>query len=256
MSAQTTIVERSAGDSGDSVRAQRVFDEIESAPHRYDFFAVLRIVESLHRARPRLGRALRPRDEPLRLGQDPEMDFAPAAVSSFEQGPRGVRRLGQRFFGLFGPMGPLPLHLTEYARERQRNHGDATLARFADQFHHRALLLFYRAWAQAQPTVHLDRRADDGFSRWLGSLAGIGDAAFTGRDSLSDDAKRHRVALLAHGAKTAEGLTKLLRGWFGTAVRLESHVGHWLAIRPEDRTRLLPPTQPGLRNVLGISAVA
>lgn len=238
------------------VRMQRLFRDVEVAPYRYDLFALLRAVESIDRAHPRLGKALRPRDEPLRLGQDAEMDFAPAAVSSFERSLRGAPRLGQRIFGLFGPMGPLPLHLTEYARERMRHHGDPTLARFADQFHHRALLLFYRAWAQAQPTVHLDRRDDDGFSRWVGSLAGLDGAASASPDSLGADAKRYRVALLSRGAKTAEGLVKLLQGWFGIAVRLESHVGHWLAIRPEDRTRLQAPTQSGLRNALGVSAVA
>jgi type VI secretion system protein ImpH len=245
-----------SGQDANRVRVQRVFGEVEAAPYRHDFYAVMRLLETLNRLRPRWGKALRPRDEVLRLGQDPELDFAPAAISTFQQRGGGVPRLGQRFFGLFGPMGPLPLHLTEYARERARNHADMALARFVDQFHHRAGLLFYRAWAMSQPTVHLDRRADDAFSRWIGSLAGIGDATLTGRDSLADDAKRHRVAILARGAKTAEGLTKLLRGYFGIAVRLESHVGHWLAMRPEDRTRLLPITQPGLRNALGISAVA
>ena len=32
------------------------------------------------------------------------------------------RACGVRFFGAFGPNGPLPLHLTEYAHQRQRNH--------------------------------------------------------------------------------------------------------------------------------------
>ncbi|MEL6236605.1 MAG: type VI secretion system baseplate subunit TssG, partial [Pseudomonadota bacterium] len=34
----------------------------------------------------------------------------------------GPARLRNLFFGLFGPMGPLPIHLTEYARDRARNH--------------------------------------------------------------------------------------------------------------------------------------
>ena len=62
-----------------------------------------------------------------------------------------------RLFGLLGPNGPLPLHLTEYARERLRHAGDPTLSRFLDIFHHRFLALFYRAWAQAQPHVNRDR---------------------------------------------------------------------------------------------------
>jgi type VI secretion system protein ImpH len=237
-------------------RIDRMFDTVADAPYRFDFFALLRHIEAADNRRPRLGRALRPRDEPLRVGQDPGLDFAPAAVSSFRRGSGHAPRLGQRFLGLFGPMGPLPLHLTEFARNRAHNHADATLIAFADQFHHRALLLFFRAWALAQPTVHLDRRDDDDFSRWLGSIAGIGDAPFLSRDNVSDDAKRYRAAILARGAKSAEGLTKLLRGYFAVPVRLESHVGHWLQMRTEDRTLLHPRTHARLRNALGVNAVA
>jgi type VI secretion system protein ImpH len=68
-------------------------------------------------------------------------------------------RIEVRFFGLFGPNGPLPLHLTEYARNRALHNADPTLVRFADIFHHRLLLLFYRAWAQAQPVVGVTGRA-------------------------------------------------------------------------------------------------
>lgn len=236
---------------------QDLLRDLEREPHDHDFYAVMRRVEALHADRPRLGKALRPRDEPLRLGQDAELDFAIASISSFRiDAGSGLPRLGQRFFGLFGPMGPLPLHLSEYARERERHHADASLARFADTFHHRALLLFYRAWAQSQPTVHLDRRGDDAFSHWTGAVFGQAQPAFEQGDSIVADARRHRAAILARGARTAEGMTKLLQGWFDVPVRLECYVGHWLPTREEDRTCLVRRSHPQPRNVLGQSAVA
>ena len=48
----------------------------------------------------------------------------------------------EEIFGLLGPNGPLPLHLTEYVRERLRHHADPTFARFLDLFHHRFALFF------------------------------------------------------------------------------------------------------------------
>ena len=84
-----------------------------------------------------------------------------AALASFESRKGAPPRLQVRLFGLFGPNGPLPLHLTEYARERLRLAGDPTFARFCDIFHHRFLALFYRAWAQAQPHVNRDRPKDE-----------------------------------------------------------------------------------------------
>ena len=90
------------------------------------------------------------------------MVFAPAALAAVEQAPDRPPRLLVRFFGLFGPDGPLPLHLTEYARDRMRNWRDATFQRFADVFHHRALSLFWRAYADSRPTISFDRRRTTG----------------------------------------------------------------------------------------------
>jgi type VI secretion system protein ImpH len=64
----------------------------------------------------------------------------------------------------------LPLHLTEYARDRARNADDPTLARFLDIFHHRTLSLFYRAWANSRPTLSFDRPQADRFAAFLGAL--------------------------------------------------------------------------------------
>jgi hypothetical protein len=94
-----------------------------------------------------------------------------------QQGP--VTRVDVRMFGLFGPNGPLPLHMTAFARERRLHKGDHTFQAFADLFHHRLLLLFYRAWAQAQPTASLDRPRDDRFAGYVGSLIGVGVARGT-----------------------------------------------------------------------------
>jgi type VI secretion system protein ImpH len=234
---------------------QRLFDALALAPWSFDFFAVLRRVEGLSPDLPRLGTALRPSAEPLRLGQDAELDFAPAAVMSFQPNPHTPPRMGVRFLGLFGPMGPLPLHLTEYARDRLRNHGDATLARFADVFHHRTLLMFYRAWAQAQPAVQADRPGDDRFAKWVGALFGQGPAPFRNADAVPDAAKRHVGGHLARPTRNAESIAKVLRQYFSVPIRVETYVGHWMLLRPEDRTRL--GGAAGRRTaVLGVSAVA
>jgi type VI secretion system protein ImpH len=215
-----------------------MFDELATAPYSFDFFALLRRIDALTPTAPRLGRALRPSLEPVRLGQDPELDFAPAAISSFETSPHTPPRIGTRFFGLFGPQGPLPLHLTEYARERLRHHADPGFARFADLFHHRLLALFYRAWAQAQPTVQHDRPADDQFAKWLGAFFGLAPRELRDRDAVSDDAKRFQAGILSRGVKNAEGLAMLLQRHFGVPVRVQGFVGHWMRLRDADRTRL------------------
>ena len=214
---------------------QQLFDSLEREPWAHDFFALLRRVDALRPDLPRTGQARRPIQEALRLGQVPELDFAPAALASFVRRAEGAPRLGVRFFGLLGPQGPMPLHLTEYVRERLRQHGDPTLTDFLDLFHHRLLSLFYSAWAQSQPTVHLDRPADDRYTAWLGSAAGLPPA---GNSSLSTAALAHQAGLLSSRARHPEALCKVLQDFFRVGVSLRTHVGQWLSIQPADRSRL------------------
>ncbi|UCE31921.1 MAG: type VI secretion system baseplate subunit TssG, partial [Burkholderiales bacterium] len=43
------------------------------APWAFDFFQALRRIEAAHPELPRLGEAQRPRDEPVRMGQEPSL---------------------------------------------------------------------------------------------------------------------------------------------------------------------------------------
>lgn len=216
-----------------------VFRAIAEAPHRWDFYQAMRLIDARHPGKPRLGTARRPADEPVRLGQAVELSFAPTGIAGMDLDDRsGKPRLSVRFFGLFGPNGPLPLHLTGYARERQMHHGDETFARFADLFHHRLLLLFYRAWAQAQPTVSLDRPAEDRFAAYVGTLVGIGGPEWLGRDAAPDHARLAFAGLLSRQVRNAEGLANLLSGFLGTPVRVEQFVGRWMQLPDAERTRI------------------
>lgn len=208
-------------------------------PYRFDFFHALRRVEAHHPGKPRLGRARRPADEPIRLGQAPELSFAPASIASANEADRSGRaRLLVRFFGLFGPNGPLPLHLTGYAHERKLNKGDETFSRFADLFHHRLLLLFYRAWAQAQPAASLDRPDEDRFGDYVGSLAGVGGDEWRQRDALPDHARLAFAGLLSRQVRNAEGLARFLSGYLARPVQVEQFVGRWMPLPVAERTRI------------------
>jgi type VI secretion system protein ImpH len=223
----------SAGPPTDQALAE-LWASVQAEPWSFDFFALLRRVDALQRSQPRTGEALRPRQEALRLAQAPEFDFAPAALQSLTQREDGPPRLAVRFFGLLGPQGPMPLHFTEFVRDRLHHHDDATLAHFLDIFHHRLLSLFYRAWAQAQPVVHLDRPAQDRFRIWLAAAAG----APTEGGALPIAALAHHAGWLGARSAHPERLHKVMQQYFGVGMRIEEHVGHWLPIVAEDRSAL------------------
>ena len=226
---------------------------LSEQPYAFDFFQALRWIECAHPDLPRLGSAARPAQEPVRLAQSPSLVFAPSTLNAFKPaaGNRPAR-LEVLFFGLFGPQGPLPIHLTEYTRERLYNHDDPTFARFADLFHHRLLALFYRAWASAEPAVHFDRPEADRFGTFLGSMFGLGAPALRKRDAAPDLAKLHYAGLLSCQPRHAEGLAVLLADFFSLPVRIVQFVGHWLQLDVRERTRLGDPRAPAL---LGRGAV-
>lgn len=230
---------RDAADPVTLATAADVFRAIAEAPQRWDFFQALRLIDARHRDRPLLGTARRPADEPVRLGQAAELTFAPTSIARLDPSDRSGRpRMEVRFFGLFGPNGPLPLHLTAYARERKLHRGDETLIRFADLFHHRLLLLFYRAWAQAQPTASLDRPGDDRFAAYVGSLIGVGGTEWLGRDAAPDHARLAFSGLLSRQVRNADGLAQVLSGFLGMQARVEQFVGRWMALPAVERTRI------------------
>ncbi|MFK3974361.1 type VI secretion system baseplate subunit TssG [Pseudomonas sp. NPDC087358] len=231
--------------------AVSTFADMHQEPWGYDFFQALRRIECESPQLPRLGHSLRLADDPLRLGQQPDCAFAPSTLAALTPGENGApARLDQFFFGLAGPNGPLPLHLTEYVRERQRNNADSTSKRFLDVFHHRLLSLFYRAWAEARPTVSHDRPEDDYWSARLAALCGRGMPSLLGQGLIPDVAKLHFSGHLAAQTRYPDGLKAILEAYFGLPVEIEEYVGQWLQL-PERSRLAVSANQLGVDFCLG-----
>lgn len=243
-----------AAPAGSEAGAVGVVGRLAGAPHAFSFYRALRLLECAAPDKPRIGTSKRLKDDPIRLAQEPSMAFAPSAIRALEPPKHGrPARMLVSFMGLLGPNGPLPLHLTEYARDRLRNQGDPTLVRFLDMFHHRLLSLLYRAWARSQPCVSLDRPKEDSFGHYLGAFGGLGMESLRGRDSVPDYAKIAFTGLFARQVRNAESLEVMLGSFFRVPVRIEQCTGHWMPLPREAQTRL------GRREAtaqLGVSAVA
>ena len=192
---------------------------------------------------PRLGAALRPADEPVRLGQEPSLTFAPAALIA-RSSRRARRRRAAAAGALLRPARPErpAAAAPDRVRARARCCTTATrrFARFLDMFHHRFLALFYRAWAQAQPTVSLDRPRDDRFAL-LRRRAGR--ARRRQRCASATPSHDCRQAVLrrpagAPGAQRRRAGARCCAGYFRVPVEVEQFVGHWMTLPEADRSRL------------------
>lgn len=214
-------------------------DVLAESPWAHDFFATLRRLETLRPDLPRWGMAMVPQQESVRIGQEPTLAFAPAVFTTTEPATdTRPPRLRQAFLGYIGPNGPLPVHLSDFVRERVLQGGDRTLLHFLDQFAHRFALHFYRAWAQARPTVGLDRPGEDDFRRRLGSFAGASTPGRQLRDSFHDDARVHFSGWLLRQVRNQESVESVLGGYFGIPVQVVPWDGRWETLEPADCTRL------------------
>jgi type VI secretion system protein ImpH len=227
--------------------------QLKRRPYDFDLFFALRMLQARHPEFPRLGTASRPQLEPIRLGQDPSLAFAPATIAEVLPSVAGQpERLTVWNFGLYGPNGPMPTHLTEYVRERLRQFDDPTLARFSDVFHHRLLLLFFRAWSDAQPTTSLDAPGRDHFGRFVGSIVGFGEASQRQRDDVPDHAKLFFAGHFTRSTRNPEGLERAISLYFGVPVQMQEYGLHFLDLEPTQQTRL---ARHPCNSQLGVDAV-
>jgi type VI secretion system protein ImpH len=206
-------------------------------PWSTNWFRAMRWIQARHVNHPRLGFAARPVEEVLRVQQTPGLGFAASEITSVSV-EAGHVVLSQSGFGLFGPNGPLPLHITEYVRSLSAQDKDDGIRAFADIFHHRLSMLFFRAWSATQPCVSLDRPGTDDFGRYVSSLMGYGEMFLSGRDSVPDSAKRYQAGHLVRTSRNAEGLSSVLGWFFKCAVRVEEWVADWLSLDEGDRTKI------------------
>ncbi|MEO5882943.1 MAG: type VI secretion system baseplate subunit TssG [Caldimonas sp.] len=227
--------------------ADELFARLAEASSSLDLFQAMRRIEQTFPDKPRLGDGMRPVEEPIRFAQEASLIFAPAPVAALERRDDGMPpRLVQRVFGFLGPNGALPIHMTEYARERLLYNGDRTFGRFLDMLLHRFGLFFYRAWARTQPVVSLDRPDDAPIVRHIGSLFGLIEPATRHRDALGDFPKLFFAGRLARSVRDADGLEAWLTLQFGGPVRVDQFQGHWMSLGKEERSRLKRDGQPSV----------
>ena len=221
---------------------------------RHGVFGLLRKAEARAPGLPRIGRSRLPQQNVADLAHEPSLEFPSATVDRIEPGWGGRMRIRTLFMGLTGPMGALPIHLTEYAFYEARSSGKRPFGRFLDLLTGRMLQFFYRAWAESQPAAQADRPDDDRYAAMLGALSGIGVApsakmAAVDRELTWKDYLRY-AGLLASRRSAAvieDGVSHVLR----TPVRITEFVVRWRDINPKERTRL----GAGGYNGLGVDAV-
>lgn len=223
--------------------------EAAASANRFGFFALLRHAESRARELPRIGRSRLPALNIADFAHSATLDFPGATIERIEFGKTGRARIRTLFLGLTGPMGPLPLHLTEFAHYERRYAQTRPFGRFLDLITDRMLQFFYRAWADSQPVTHADRPADDAFADYLAALGGV--PAQTRNSTFPAAARIHYLGAFASRRNPAllqDSLSHLLR----VSALVQEFIPLSRRILPADRSRI---GRSGAFNGLGVNTV-
>ena len=141
--------------------------------------------------------------------------------------------------GLLGPNGPMPLHVTEYARERILHYGDQSLARFLDVFHHRLQRLMLPIWKKYRYRASFQSGALDPFSAQLFALIGLGGEEIRQAKELNWKRLLPYLGLLSLRAHSAALIEAVLRYYFKHAqLTIEQCIERRVEILEEQRNRL------------------
>lgn len=207
-------------------------------PPDIEAFELMRWLETPER---RFGRAGGPAQEPARLGQQIRLGPAACEISAWDPGrSEAPAWIAVEITGLFGPEGPMPLHLSRRILERMSERwfpgdpspepgADRTFLEFCNLLQHRMIAFHYRAFAEAQPAVAADHGGRGQVTIMLAALAGIGLPGITEALDDPDLVLRHATSL-ASEIRNPERLEEVLSDLLDAPVQVVEFTPCWQTI--------------------------
>ncbi|HHB1427586.1 TPA: type VI secretion system baseplate subunit TssG [Serratia odorifera] len=198
--------------------------------NRLDFFELLRRLERDGGLRARLGSPNERAELDLRVIQPADLSFAPREVVSVTQeqaaGERPALLVTCRHFGMFAPYGPLPLHVTEHARQEMLSLRNRAFQEFTGLFSQRLAVWHYRAWAQMSVALGHDRPQSNAFLQRVSQMSGVHQSV-----AANEHVQRLRARFAGAylpGRLGLQPLGRLLADYFRLPVAITPRVARWI----------------------------
>ncbi|WP_255992279.1 type VI secretion system baseplate subunit TssG [Chitinolyticbacter albus] len=223
--------------------------ELQQDATRFGFFQSVRLLTLAAQHRGEKRRT--PLPAKLRFRTIASLAFPPSELTRYRPvNPEALDAENERdemtvaFMGLTGPSGVLPRSYTELLVERRQFHRDTGAHAFFDLFSHRAIALFYGAWRKYRYWLAVEGGEQDGFTRYLLDLSGLGLGRLRERlgteetAGVSESLFIHYAGLLSQKPLSAQAMVTLIEGFFGVHTELAQFVGQWIDVPPEEQTQL------------------
>ncbi len=261
-------------------KSLNLVEQIQSEPHRFDFFQAVRMLERAANAHPdeedvvassRVAGSARPDQEAIRFSSRPSLAFNGSDVTavtrkrvrSNDEDGSGVLQwqMEVAMMGLTGSEGVMPHTFSEIVLSelKQKNHA---LKDYLDLFNHRTVSMYYESWHKYQMAPNYERAIlsgsgkNDLFTDAVMSLAGIGLSEQRFRLSLPDERIAQYAGHFGRNICSAESLRNTIAGLFGFETSIEQFRGQWYDLPEDARCRMPDEDHPhGVNNALGVNTV-
>lgn len=180
---------------------------------RYTFYQLVELLNRIENVDVETGQDFHPEDERLLFNSTASLGFHTSDVVGISRDEQGRYQLEVAFIGLHGSQSPMPgYYLDDLAWEYVQQ--EPRLGLFLNFFHHRLLTLLHRIWRKYRYHVRFQDNGEDGFSRLMFSLLGLGSDVL--RESLPvNSAKMLSYAgLLASPSRSPEVVAGLVMHCF------------------------------------------
>lgn len=207
--------------------APGLIGELLAEPHRFEFFQAVRLIGLAQREGGAGPGGVRFRNR-LSLG------FPPSQIDNVSGDDKGIR-ITPAFMGLLGSQGSLPLHYSERINRHEKGNSDGGPRAFMDIFSHRALGMFYEAWARHRPECMDGPEHGDAFMRMLAALSG---AQSTADDVIDGETLAFYAMQIRSRAVSAPLMAGMYAEYFDVPFAVEQLVGEWQDLPAGDQAQL------------------
>jgi type VI secretion system protein ImpH len=217
------------------------------SPRRFDFDAAIRVLQNAaHSTEP---------GAVARFRSPPHLAYPGADVLSVQEATPPL--VVTSVIALTGPTGVLPRGYTEQVSTATRERSPS-LHGFIDMLADRFVAHFGAAGAKYRPhraaEVARLRGTPDAVENILLALTGHATSGLAGRLECGNDPLLHYAGFFATRPRSADRLAAMASDWLGRRVEVQQFCGGWLAIPPDQRTRLGQGVSPGAFCRLGEDA--
>ncbi|MEN3788671.1 type VI secretion system baseplate subunit TssG [Aeromonas veronii] len=205
---------------------------------RFNFFQLVELLNRLDGADQERGLDHLPSDENIRFKATASLGFPTSDVLQIGRDEKGRYELEVAFLGLHGSQSPMPgYYLDSLAWEYAQ--GEQKLGLFLDFFHHRLLTLLHRIWRKYRYHVRFQDDGEDGFSRLMFALVGLGNDAVCQSLPVNRAKMLSYAGMLASPSRSPEVVAGLVAHCFDLA-DVEVSAWQWrkVPIHPEQQNRL------------------